>query len=160
MRGIVAGAISGAAGTVALNASTYIDMAVRARPASSMPEEAVQRVADAVGVDLAGSSARPDETRAKRAAGLGPLLGFAVGIGMGMLYGAIRPRLRRVGLPAASATLGLGAMAASDLPAIATGLTDPREWGTAGLVADLAPHLVYGLVTAAVFESITEWWVT
>jgi hypothetical protein len=35
-KGLARGAAAGAAGTTALNAVTYLDMAVRARPASDM----------------------------------------------------------------------------------------------------------------------------
>ena len=42
------GAAAGAAGTTALNFLTYVDMAVRGRPASSTPEKTVR---DAVGQD-------------------------------------------------------------------------------------------------------------
>jgi hypothetical protein len=55
---------------------------------------------------------------------------------------------------AAAAGLGLAAMAASDLPATALGVTDPRTWGAAGWASDLLPHLAYGLATAAVYEAL------
>jgi hypothetical protein len=45
-------------------------------------------------------------------------------------------------------------MAATDLPAVATAATDPRSWGVSGWASDLLPHLVYGLVTTAVFKSL------
>ncbi|MCP9968874.1 hypothetical protein LUX57_29935 [Actinomadura madurae] len=40
------GLAAGAAGTTALNLVTYLDMAVRGRPASSTPEQSVERLAD------------------------------------------------------------------------------------------------------------------
>jgi hypothetical protein len=46
-------------------------------------------------------------------------------------------------------------MAASDLPATALGLTDPRSWGAAGWMSDLLPHLAYGIVT--VYEALAGW---
>lgn len=52
MRDIIRGLIAGAAGTSALNAATYMDMAIRGRPASNTPEESVQRLADTARVDL------------------------------------------------------------------------------------------------------------
>ena len=51
-RAFLAGAAAGAAGTTALNGVTYLDMAVRGRPASSTPEDTVDRLAEAVGVDI------------------------------------------------------------------------------------------------------------
>ncbi len=39
MRNLLAGVAAGAAGTTALNAVTYLDMATRARPAGSTPDD-------------------------------------------------------------------------------------------------------------------------
>ena len=59
-----AGLAAGAAGTTALNAITYLDMAARRRPGSSTPEESVRRLADAVGLkELAVSEAEPAANR-------------------------------------------------------------------------------------------------
>ena len=44
---LLRGALAGAAGTTALNAVTYLDIAVRARPASETPQRAVKAVAGA-----------------------------------------------------------------------------------------------------------------
>ncbi len=41
---VLLGAAAGAAGATALNALTYVDMAVRGRPASSTPETTVERL--------------------------------------------------------------------------------------------------------------------
>nr|MDQ3307779.1 hypothetical protein [Actinomycetota bacterium] len=51
---LLLGAAAGAAGTTALNAVTYADMVWRARPASSTPEDTVERLSDAVGVEVPG----------------------------------------------------------------------------------------------------------
>ena len=48
-RVLLKGALAGAAGTAALNGVTYLDMAVRARPASEAPQQAVDKVADRFG---------------------------------------------------------------------------------------------------------------
>ena len=45
-------------------------------------------------------------------------------------------------------------MAASDVPATMLEVTNPAEWGTSGWLSDIVPHLAYGVVTAAVFETI------
>jgi hypothetical protein len=39
---------------------------------------------------------------------------------------------------------------------VAQGLTDPREWGTAGWISDIVPHVAYGIVTARTYEAITS----
>ncbi len=55
LRSALLGAAAGAAGTTALNAVAYLDMAVRGRPASSTPEDTVERLS---GGPRAGT--RPD----------------------------------------------------------------------------------------------------
>jgi hypothetical protein len=59
-------------------------------------------------------------------------------------------------VPLAGLLLGAAAMASSDVPAIKLGVTDPAEWGTSGWLADIIPHLAYGLVTAAVYEALAS----
>jgi hypothetical protein len=116
---------------------------VRARPASSLPAEVAGALADRAGVEPAGN----------RRSGLGALLGY--GVGLGGAYGLLRSRLPgQLPPPAAAVGLGLAAMAASDLPATALGVTDPRTWGAAGWASDLLPHLAYGLATATVYEAL------
>jgi len=88
-RQILAGVLAGAAGTTALNALTYLDMAVRGRPSSGTPEQAVEQAASKVGTDV---------------------------------------------------------------PMVASGLTDPRSWGVAGWLSDIVPHIAYGYATAATVE--------
>jgi len=48
------GAAAGAAGTTALNAVTYLDMAVRGRPSSSTPEDTVEKLSAVVHVRVPG----------------------------------------------------------------------------------------------------------
>ena len=50
------GAAAGAAGTAALNAVTYLDMAIRGRPSSSTPEQVVETIADKAHVSIPGDS--------------------------------------------------------------------------------------------------------
>ncbi len=80
------GSAPGAAGTTALNAVTYLDMAVRGRPASSTPEDTVDRLSETLHVPVPGS----DEVQRHRVAGLGPL----TGLGIGTLLGACRAAAR------------------------------------------------------------------
>jgi hypothetical protein len=110
-----------------------------------------------VKLDLAAGGATADDAKSKaqaRRSGLGALMGYAVGLGIGAGYGLLRARLGRVPAPLAGIAVGLAAMAASDVPAILTGATNPRTWGTSGWLADLAPHLVYGALTVATLEAV------
>ena len=45
-------------------------------------------------------------------------------------------------------------MAGSDGPLMALGVSDPRTWSAADWASDAAPHLAYGLVTAATYHAI------
>lgn len=146
-RALAVGAAAGAAGTTALNAVAYLDMAVRGRPTSDTPERTVERLADELGVEIPGD---PD-TRSNRVAGLGPLTGIAAGVGVGIAGGLLAGRVR-LPLPLAALVLGAAAMAASDGSMAALGVTDPRTWPASSWLADLVPHLAYGAVTAAVLE--------
>ena len=56
-RQLLAGAAAGAAGTTALNAATYVDMALRGRPASSTPERSVEAITDRAGLSVPGDGA-------------------------------------------------------------------------------------------------------
>jgi len=144
-RGVLRGAAAGAAGTTALNAVTYLDMVVRGRPASDAPEQLVRRLADRAGVDLPGGR----KERSNRVAGLGPLAGSATGVGIGVLAGALRSAGLRLPTVVGGPLLGAAAMAASDVPLAALGVSDPRTWSAVDWVSDVVPHLVYGLITHA-----------
>lgn len=151
-RDLVHGLIAGSVGTIALNFLTYLDMALRARPASPVPAQTIQKLADRADVDLA-----PDEdedTEQNRSQGLGALLGYVSGLGFGALYGVVAPRLGPMPVPVSAAALTLATMAGSNLPATALGVTDPREWSAKDWAADIPPHLLYGFVTAAVYDTI------
>jgi hypothetical protein len=137
---VVAGIAAGAVGTSALNVSTYLDMAVRGRPESELPAKAAESAASAVGVDLSAGAedGRAEDVARNRKGGIGALMGYATGLGFGALYGLVRPRVRGP-LPLVGVLLGLGVMAGSDVPSIASGMTDPREWGLAGWLSDVVP---------------------
>lgn len=142
------GALAGAAGTTALNAATYLDMVLRARPASSTPEQTVERGADLLGLPL------PDDEDKKQAleSGLGSLLGALAGVGTGVALGA----LRAAGRPRSGVgTLGTAwvlAMIAGNGPMTVLGVTDPRSWRAVDWAADIVPHLSYAVVAAATLE--------
>lgn len=139
------GALAGAAGTTALNAVTYADMAVRARPASSTAEDTVERMARVVGVPIPGD----EDRRENRVSGLGPLTGILTGVAVGVAAGLVRQSGVRLPGWLASLALGAAAMLASDAPMTALGVADPKSWGAADWVSDAVPHLVYGAVTHA-----------
>ena len=145
---IAMGAAAGAVGTAALNITTYLDMTVRGRGSSGVPAEVAGQLADKAGVDLGD-----DDTQQNRQSGLGALLGYVTGIGMGALYGAALPWLRGVPRPIAGVLLGAGAMAGTDVPATVLDVTDPTEWPATSWVADIVPHAIYGLVTVATYDA-------
>jgi hypothetical protein len=155
LRDVLLGAIAGAAGTAALNITTYLDMTVRARPASSVPATVAGKLADRTGIDSL-SNRSGDETTQNRQSGAGALLGYAAGLGLGALYGAVRPYSTRVPLGLAGTSLGLAAMATSDVPIAALDVSDPRTWGAADWLSDLIPHLIYGIVTVATYETLSR----
>jgi uncharacterized membrane protein len=143
-RGLLRGAAAGA-GTTALNAVTYLDMVVRGRPASDAPEQVVQRLAGRAGIDVGGSR----RERQNRFSGLGPLAGIATGVGVGALAGVLRSAGLRLPTAVGGPLLGAAAMAASDVPLAALGVSDPRTWSATDWISDVVPHLVYGVVTHA-----------
>jgi hypothetical protein len=151
---LLRGALAGAAGTTALNAATYLDMALRGRPGSSTPEDTVRKAEDATGTPLSADGS-DSEAAGNRRSGLGALLGIVTGVAVGAAYGAARARVGgRVPLPVLGAAAGLGANAASVAPMAALGVSDPRSWSASSWVSDLLPHLAYGAVTAVVFEQM------
>lgn len=77
------------------------------------------------------------------------------GLGIGAVYGLVRPALGDVSRLRAGVVLGLAATAGSDVPATGLGVTDPREWGLNAWVSGLVPHLAYGLTTAIAHDAIT-----
>jgi hypothetical protein len=148
------GIAAGAVGTIALDVVSYLDMVVRARPASSTPADVAGVLAVRAGVELAAGG-DDSEPAGNRRTAIGALLGYGVGLGVGAAYGLLRSVLPAPRRPWVAATsLGLAAVATSDLPATALGVTDPRTWGAAGWVSDLLPHLAYGVATATVYETL------
>lgn len=167
---IVAGAVAGAAGVVALNAAGYVDMLIRGRPASDMPARVAGKLADEMGLPLEfdadaditdGAAEVDDEDEAVDAAdnrreALGALLGMVNGIGIGIAYGILRLILPRPPAWLAGAAIGAAAMAASDYPATRLGLTEPRDWSATDWASDVLPHMAFGVVTALAFEAARD----
>jgi hypothetical protein len=152
VRQALRGGAAGAAGTTALNAVTYLDMAVRGRPASSTPSETVERLARSAHLDIAGSG----ESRANRVEGLAPLAGLATGVGLGVVLGLARAVGWRPGPVAGSLAATAVALVAANGPMTVLGITDPRTWSATDWAADLVPHLAYGAVTAAVLRGLDD----
>jgi hypothetical protein len=155
LRETLAGAIAGATGNLALEIVTYGDMLLRGRAASGVPAIAAGAMADRLGIDALATSATGDRADNRRSAA-GALLGYRLGVGLGSLYGHLRPRLGRgrVPIPLAGAAVGLTAMTVADAAYGLTGVSDPRTWTATDWVSDIVPHLIYGIVTVATFETI------
>jgi hypothetical protein len=145
--GILAGAAAGAAGTAALNAATYLDMTIRGRSASDTPQRTVDK--------LAGSAVPGEgETRDNRLTGLGSLSGIVTGVGIGAAFGVLRRLGLRPPTLIGGTVVGLAAMAATDSSMASMGISDPRTWSAADWLADLLPHLAYGLVTYGTLRAL------
>jgi hypothetical protein len=148
-RRLLLGAAAGAAGTTALNATTYLDMVVRARPASTTPERTVDRMASMAHTGIPGN----EEQRGSRRTGLGALTGIVTGTAVGAGYAMLAAR--RVPPTWLGAALAGGlAMLAADVPMALLGVSDPRTWSRTDWASDVVPHLVYGAVTAATYATL------
>jgi len=146
----MAGIAAGAAGTTALNGITYLDMTARARPPSKTPEATVEAVAEKAGVTIPGVGPEKEN----RIAGLAPLSGLAVGLAVGAGLGLARGLGWRRGVVATGFWAAMGAVVAGNAPMTALGVTDPRTWAAEDWVADIVPHVAYGVVTAAVLNAL------
>ncbi len=150
---IAKGLLAGAAGTIALDVFTYADMLVRARPASVLPSDVTQRLAQRLGI-AALASAEGAEPKNRRS-GAGALLGYGVGLGAGFVYAAVRPPFRDwLPWPLAGLILGGVTLVVSEGSATALGATDWSKWSAADWAADILPRSLYGLVTAYVVERL------
>lgn len=149
MRELLRGAAAGAAGTTALSAVTYADMAWRGRPASSTPQQSVEKLAKISGTTIPGEG----ETRQNRVSGLGSLMGLVTGVAVGGAYGFSRAVGIRPPTWLGALLVGAGAVAGSSTPMTAMGITDPRKWSAASWASDIVPHIAYGVVTAATYAA-------
>jgi hypothetical protein len=146
VRGLIAGMAAGAAGTAVLDAVTYIDMAVRGRPASNTPQDSIETLTASVGLRIPGA----EETRRNRLSGLASLAGIATGIGIGAVTGIVAARWPARGVLSLGTATSAGAMAGTAGSMTALRVTDPRKWSVGDWLSDFVPHLAYGFVTAAV----------
>jgi hypothetical protein len=150
LRALAIGAAAGAAGSTALNAVTYLDMAVRGRPASGTPGQTVQRLSEVTHLPVPGEG----ESRENRVAGLGPLAGLITGVGSGVLLALARAAGWRPGLVTEAGVAAGLALLGSNGPMTALGVTDPRTWPASSWVSDVVPHLAYGAVAAGVLRGL------
>jgi hypothetical protein len=134
---------------MALNAVTYLDMAVRGRPASSTPEESVKKLAAATGVTIPGDA----EHRGNRISALGPLLGLGTGIAVGGVLGVARAAGWAPGRIVGAVVAGGAALVAANAPMVMLKVTDVRTWSVSDWVSDLVPHLAYGAVAFLTLEA-------
>jgi hypothetical protein len=146
---VLRGAAAGAAGTTALNAVTFLDMAVRGRPSSSTPERTVEVLAEKVHVSIPGD----EEKRQNRLQGLGPLTGLVAGVGVGVLAGLARAAGFRSQPPVGTALTTVGVLIAANGPMTVLGITDPRTWSTTDWVSDVVPHLAYAVVVRTTMDA-------
>jgi hypothetical protein len=146
---VLRGAAAGAAGTTALNAVSYLDMAVRGRPASSTPERTVETLAEKMHVQIPGD----EEKRQNRLQGLGPLTGLVAGVGVGVLAGLARAAGVRTHPLAGTALTTAVVLVASNGPMTVLGITDPRTWSKADWISDIVPHLAYGAVVKTTMDA-------
>jgi hypothetical protein len=146
---VLRGAAAGAAGTTALNAVTYLDMAVRGRGTSSTPEDTVEALAVKVHVPIPGD----EEERQNRVQGLGPLTGLVAGIGVGVLAGLARALGFRTNPLVGTALTTAGVLVAANGPMTVLGITDPRTWSATDWVSDVVPHLAYAAVVRTTMDT-------
>jgi hypothetical protein len=144
-RGLRSGLAAGAVGTAVITAVTYADMAWRGRDASTLPGDVVDALADRLGTEVGGARGE----RANRRTALGALSGTVAGLGVGALVGTARAAGLRMPPVVGGIVTGALAMAATDGPAHALGVTDVREWTSEDWVADAVPHLAFGLAAHA-----------
>lgn len=150
VEGAFKGAAAGAAGTTALNVVGYLDMVVRARPASTTPEGTVVRLSQILRLPIPGSAS----ARANRIAGLAPLTGIVAGLAVGALLGTARSAGWRAGPLTDGAGTTLAALIGTNGPMTVLGVTDPRTWSALDWVSDVVPHLAYAAVTVAILEGL------
>jgi uncharacterized membrane protein len=146
---LLRGLAAGAAGTVALDAVGYLDMALRGRPASPVPGQLVDAVAERIGRAVPGRGRTQDSRRSALAA----LTGLGKGLGVGVLASAARSYGVRFSPPVGAVLAGATSAAATNVAIAGSGVGDPRAWSGADWAAGAVPHLAYGVAVQAVLEA-------
>lgn len=157
LKNILVGAIAGSVGTIALDTASYVDMLVQGRAASDLPADVVERIARRAGITwLTKDNEAADPNTKHRRSAAGALMGYGVGIGIGKIYGLVRPCTRSIPWPFMGVLLGAAAMAASDIPAAQLEATNPSTWSPSAWASDVVPHLCYGLFTAWAWDYLNN----
>jgi hypothetical protein len=146
---LLRGAAAGAAGTTALNIVAYGDMALRGRPASTTPEQTVEKLAERAHVSVPGDPLR----RPNRVSGLGALTGLGAGVGVGALVGLVRALGYRSDPLVGTGLITAGVLVATNGPMTVLGVTDPRTWSAVDWISDVVPHLAYGAVVKTTMDA-------
>jgi hypothetical protein len=133
-----------------LNVTTYLDMAVRGRSASSVPEDDVQKLVDRLGLSLG----EDEKAKANRKSAIGTLMGYLTGAGVRVAYGLGRPALRRLPAMPAAVLVGVAAMAATDAASTAMRTTDPRSRSAQAWLSNLIPHLAFGAGVVETYDAL------
>ncbi|MEU3791250.1 hypothetical protein AB0F07_15800 [Streptomyces fructofermentans] len=150
MRPLLNGAAAGAVGTTALNIAGYTDIVLRGRPVSTTPEVTARTIAEKLHVRIPGHG----EILENRIAGLGPLTGFAVGLGMGVALSVARAAGWHPSTTSRYVTASVGALIATNAPIALLGISDPRTWSVADWISDIVPHVLYAAVTVSVLDKL------
>lgn len=133
---LVRGALAGATGTALLTATTYLDMALTGRAASTAPERTVAELLRRANLLVPADG---------RLTALGALSGVATGIGVGVAAALVRAAGVRLPAVIGAPAIGGLAMAATDASMLALGVSNPRSWSAADWTRDVVPHLAYGI---------------
>lgn len=159
-RRIVAGAVGGAVGTLAMDLVWYRryrqDGGDAAFPEwefssgtdsfedASAPGKVGKRLADAVGIDLPAHLAGATTN----------VMHWATGIGYGVGHGLLQ---HRRGTLSGGGMTGVGAFANSYATLGALGIYEPIwDYDLETIWDDLSAHLVFGLVTAVTYRALTD----
>ena len=153
-RRILTGAAAGATGTTALNAVTFLDMALRGRPPSRTPERSVEALVERSGLTVPGDH----DERSNRVQGVAALLGLATGGCVGAVIGAVDVALGgaigRRSIVSSGAAFTVVALVAANGPMTGLGVSDPRRWTAGDWTSDVVPHVAYGVVSALTYRSL------
>lgn len=149
---VARGLAAGAAGVTTLNLITYLDMVIRGRPSSSVPEKLVDELAAESGVTIPGD----DDSRSARRTALGALSGMASGASIGVLVSVARRYGTQLPMPLEAVAGGALAMTFSDGPAARLDITDPWSWTPAQWMSDIVPHLGFGITVSTLLTGLDD----
>lgn len=141
---MLAGVAAGAAGTAVLNATTYLDIAVRGRAPSDLPSRMAKHLAQKIGISL-------DE---HRQTGLGMLLGYADGLSVGAILSGARAVFPRLPMLWTGMALGIATLAISEGTATLMHEADPATWTQ--WLSSLLPRFMYGWTACLIYDRFTE----